>query len=135
MAREELAEILGRTLRDEVMLQQSLDRVRNFGCESAVADRTSDRLMESDRSTEAEIVGVQQAVSGFDFFAFDADIGNPVLAATVGAAGDVQLQVLLKAGEPFLQLFDEPARKTLGFGDRELAEFRTAAGDGASPEG
>src|SRR5258708_17745052 len=65
MAREQLAEILGRTFHQQVMLQQSLDRVRNFRCEATVAHRTSDRLMESDRSTEAEIGGVQQAVSGF----------------------------------------------------------------------
>ena len=71
----------------------------------------------------------------FDLLAFNADVGDPVLPATVGASGDVQLQVLIEAGQALFQFFDQPAREALRFGDRQLAEFRAAAGDGAAREG
>ena len=70
----------------------------------------------------------------FHFLALDADVGDPVLTATVGASGYVQLQVLIETGQTLFQFFDQPAREALGFGDGELAEFRAAAGDCAARE-
>ena len=69
-----------------------------------------------------------------DLLAFDTDVGNPVLAATIGASGDVQFQVLLEARQPFLEFLHQPAGKTLGLGNRDFAKFRTAAGHHAAPE-
>jgi hypothetical protein len=43
------------------------------------------------RSAEAEVVGVGELAFVLDLLAFDADVGDPVLAAAVGAAGDVSL--------------------------------------------
>ena len=37
-----------------------------------------------------------------DLLAFEADVGDPVLAAGVGAAGDVELDLLVEAGEAVL---------------------------------
>ncbi len=90
--------------------------------------------MQAERSAHAEVVGIDQAVVDFDLLALNADVGDPVLAATVGASGDVQLQVLIESGQTFLQFFHQPARETLGFGDGQFAEFRAAARHGAAPE-
>ncbi len=58
-----------------------------------------------------------------------------MLAAGVGAAGDVELDLLVEGGEAIFHLGDEPLREGLGFGDGELAELGSGAGDGAAPEG
>src|SRR5215469_14824404 len=55
-----------------------------------------------------------------------------MLSATVGASGDVQLQVLLESRQAFVEFFGEPARKRLGLGDRDLAELSAGAGDDAT---
>ena len=52
-----------------------------------------------------------------------------MLPATIGATGDVQLQVLVEAGQALFQFFNEPAGESLRLGDGELAEFAAAAGD------
>ena len=91
--------------------------------------------MQPQGSTYAEVVSVDEAVLNFDLFAFNADVGNPVLAAAVRASCDVQLQVLIETGQALFEFFDQPAGKTLGLGDRQLAEFRSAARDGAAEEG
>src|SRR6202040_3091121 len=84
----------------------------------------------------AEVVGVAHfSVLLLDFFAFDADVGDPVLAAGIGAAGDMELDVFLIAGETFFELLGEPAGVGLGFGESELTEFGAGAGDGAANEG
>ena len=69
-----------------------------------------------------------------DFLSFKADIGNPVLAAGVGATGDVEFEMLIERGEAVFEFLDDPTREALGFGDRELAEFGSGAGNGAAPE-
>ena len=58
-----------------------------------------------------------------------------MLSAGVGAAGDVQLDLLVEAGETLFHLADEPLGEALGFGDGELAELGAGAGDGPAPEG
>ncbi len=52
--------------------------------------------MLADRSAEAEVVGVGQLALVLDLLAFDADVGDPVLAAAVGAAGDVEPELLIE---------------------------------------
>ena len=66
------------------------------------------------RSTETEVVGIYQFAFVLDLLAFDPDVGNPVLSATVRASGDVQLQVLIEAGKTFFEFFNQPAGE--GFG-------------------
>ena len=58
-----------------------------------------------------------------------------MLAAGVGAAGDVEADLLVEAGEAVFELGDEPLVEGLGLGDGELAELGAGAGDGAAPEG
>jgi len=115
--------------------EEAGDGVGNFFGAAAVANGTSDGSELADSSANAEIVGVDELAIHFDFFAFDADVGDPVLAATVGAAGDVELDVVAEAGEAVIELFGEPAGERLGFGESELAEFGAGAGNGAANEG
>jgi hypothetical protein len=89
----------------------------------------------ADRSADAEVEGVDHLAVLLDLLAFEADVGDPALAAGVGAAGDVQLDLLVEAGQPLFHLADQPLRERLGLGDRQLAELGAGAGDGAAPEG
>ena len=58
--------------------------------EAAIADGTSDGGVCADGAAETEVVGVGELAVVLDLLAFDADVGDPVLAATVGAPGDVE---------------------------------------------
>ena len=66
--------------------------------------------MVADSAADAEVVGVDELAVVLDLLAFDADVGDPVLAAAVGAAGDVELELLVEAGQALFELLDEPAR-------------------------
>src|SRR5882757_6996785 len=99
------------------MRQEALDGVGDFGGGTAVADGTGYGGELADAAAYAEIIGVDHFAFVLDFLAFDADIGDPVLAAGVGAAGDVQLDVFLVAGETLFELLGEPAGIRLGFGE------------------
>ena len=70
-----------------------------------------------------------------DFFALEADIGNPVLAAGIRAAGNIYFERLIEFGDALFEFFDEPAGEGFCFSDGEFAEFGAGAGDGAAPEG
>ena len=52
--------------------------------------------MQAERAAQAEVVRIQHAIADFDLLALDANVCNPVLAATVRASGDVKFQVLLE---------------------------------------
>ena len=71
---------------------------------------------------------------GLDFLALDADVGDPVLAAGIGAAGDVETELFLIVGEAVFEFLGKPAGKRFGFGEREFAEFGAGAGNGAANE-
>ena len=58
-----------------------------------------------------------------------------MLAATIRAAGYVQLEVLIELGKPFFKVVDEPSQKTLGLSDGQFAELCAGAGYAATPEG
>ena len=90
--------------------------------------------MQSERPSHAEVVGIEEAIADFDLFSFDADIGDPMLAAAVWASRDVQLQVLVESRQTFFQFLDEPPRKALGLRDGKLAKLGPAAGDSSSRE-
>src|SRR5208283_3628796 len=129
-----LERVVGRAL-GVVRAEKAGDRVGNFFGAAAIADGAGDGGELANGSANAEIVGVDEFVIHFDFLAFDADVGDPVLAATVGAAGDVELDVFAEAGETVFELFGEPAGEGFGFGESEFAEFGAGAGDSAANEG
>src|SRR5207247_9900937 len=95
---------------------------------------TRGTLLPAHTASDAEIVGVDHRALHLLLLALDAEVGDPVLPATIRASGDVDLQVLIEAGHPRLHLLHQPAREALGLGERELAELRARARDRPAPE-
>ena len=114
--------------------QQTLDRRRHRGRGQPEPDGPRDRLVAADRAADAEVVGVDERAVDLDLLALDAEVGDPVLAAAVRAAGDVDPQLLVEARQALLQALHQPAREALGLGERQLAELGAGARDGAAPE-
>ena len=111
---------------------KSFDRVGNIGCRAAVSDRTRDGSNLANASSDAEVVGVDHFSVRFYFLAFDADVSDPMLSATVRAASDVQLYLFGKSGKPVFEFGREPAREPFCFSECEFAKFGTGASDGAA---
>src|SRR6266436_4894346 len=103
--------------------EQARDGVGDFVGGATIAYGAGDGGELAYAAAYAEVVGVDHFAVLLDFFAFDADVGDPVLTAGVGATGDVELDVFLIAGETLFELFGEPAGVGLGFGESEFAEF------------
>jgi len=87
--------LLGLPVR-QVLAQQALNGIGYKRCRAAIADRASDCSMLTHRSAEAEIEGVGQFALVLDLLALDTDVGDPMLAAAIGAAGDVQTKLLVE---------------------------------------
>src|SRR5208337_449194 len=119
----------------EVIAQQAFNGFGHQRRRATVAHRPRDARMLAHGSAETEVVSVGQFALMLDLLALEADVGDPVLAAAVGAAGNVELELLIELRQPLLELVDQPAREALGFGNRQLAKFSAGAGDGAAPEG
>ena len=119
----------------EIAIEKALDGVGDFGRGYAVAERARGASVPADGAAYAEEEGIDQLTVLLDFLSFKADVGDPVLTAGVGAAGDVETDLLVEAGEAVFELVDEPLVEALGFGDGKFAEFGAGAGYGAAPEG
>ncbi len=119
----------------EVAVEEAFDGGGAVFCGGTVAQRTGGAGVFAYGSADAEVEGVDEGSVLLDLFAFEADVGDPVLAAGVGAAGDVELDLLVEAGEAVFHLGDEPLVEALGLGDGEFAELCAGAGDGSAPEG
>ena len=91
--------------------------------------------MLADGAAYAEVVGVDEIRALLDFFAFEADIGDPVLAAGVRATGDIQFEWLIEFRDAVFEFFNEPAGEGFCFSDGKFAEFGARAGHCAAPEG
>ena len=135
MARKPGAQIFVRLARPPGTGAAGAQSLREPAARAAIADRARDAGVLANRSAEAEVVSIDELAFVLDLLAFDADVGDPVLAAAVGAAGDVQPQLLIELRQALFKLVDQPAREALGLGDGQLAEFGARAGDGAAPEG
>src|SRR5579872_3752438 len=134
MAGEKAAQIFAWFAVGEISTQHTFDSFWNLSCGTAISDRARDGLIQSEGSSQAEVIGVHHVSVDFYLLAFDSYVSNPVLPATVGATGDVKFQVLIKPRKTVFQILDQPSREALGFGDGELAELRTAASHGTPPE-
>src|SRR6185369_5176728 len=132
MPRQQLTQVLVSTATIVEFTEQALDGVRNVGGRATVTDRPGDGCKFADAAADAEVVGVDHLAIYFCFFAFEADVGNPMLTATVRASGDVQAYLFLKAGDAVVQLLGEPAGEAFGFSQSQFAELRAGAGDGAA---
>ena len=118
----------------QVLAQQALDRFGDKRCGAAVSNGARDGRVLADCSAETEVVSVGQLALELDFLAFHADVGNPMLSAAIGAAGDMELELLVKLRQALFKFIDEPAREAFCLSDCELAELRACAGDCAAPE-
>ena len=134
MAAEPGAQVLFGLRGRQIVAQQALDGLGNQRRGAAKAHRASDGRVLADRSAQAEVVGVDQLALVLDLLAFHADVRDPVLAATIGAAGDVGAQLLVELRQALFQFVHQPAGKAFGLGDGQLAELGAGAGDGSAPE-
>jgi hypothetical protein len=116
-------------------VEKTRDGFGNFLSAATVAYGTRDGSNVANAAADAEVVSVDKFAFDFDFLAFDANVGDPVLAATVGAASDVKFELMVEAGIAVLQSFGEPASETLGFRESQFAEFGAGAGHSATHEG
>src|SRR5205823_5509084 len=130
VASEELAQVLVRLPAGLVLAQQALDRGGDLRRRAAIPDLPRHALELAQRTAQEEIVGVDHPAVHLHLLPFDADVRDPVLAAAIRAAGDVDLQVLVEAGEALVQLLHEPAGEALRLRDGEFAELRSGAGNG-----
>src|SRR5713226_4218589 len=131
---KELTQVLARLAHGEILLKQSLNRIRNLSRKAAITHWPRGRLMQTKRSADAEVIGIDDTAVDFHLLAINANVGNPVLSATVRASSNVQLQVLIEAWQTLFQFLHQPAGKALRLRDRQLAELRAAARDAAAPE-
>src|SRR3989442_10972273 len=134
VARGELAEVLGRQAVGQKGAQQALDRRGHLGRGQAETDGSGHGPMPAHGAADAEVVGIDERPAQLDLLAFDAEVSDPVLAAAVRAARDVDPQVLVEPGQPPLERLHEPARKPFRLRDRQLAKLRARARDGPTPE-
>src|SRR5579863_10723767 len=120
-----MPQILARRVLCKVGAQQTLDRFRNLSCRATITYGPRNALIQTERAAETEVVRVHHAAIDFDLLAFDSNVGDPMLSATVRTTCDVQLQVLIETGQTLFQFFHQPPGKALCLGNRELAEFRS----------
>src|SRR5271169_4959148 len=99
VAAERGAEVLFGLTVGEIFAQQAFDGFGDQRRGAARADGARYGGVLADGSAEAEVVGVNELAFVLDLLAFNADVGDPVLAAAVGAAGYVELELLVKAGQ------------------------------------
>ena len=93
----------------QIIPQQPLDRLGHQRRRAAIAHRPRNAGMFAHRSAQAEVERVGQLAFVLDLLAFEANVGDPVLAAAVRAACDVQLQLLIELRQPLFELIHQPA--------------------------
>src|SRR5689334_5820493 len=134
MPGKKVAEVLSGVPLFQIAGQQALNGVRHFTGRAAISNWPAKARTLAHGPAQAEIIGVLDAPVDLELLAFQADIGNAVLAATVRAAGDIELQLLVKRRQALLQLFHQPSRKGLRLSDGEFAELAAGAGHSPAPE-
>src|SRR5579862_8222944 len=118
----------------QILPQQSFDCFRHEWRRAAKSDWSRCTRKFTHRTAEAEVIGVGHLAFVLDLLSFQANVSDPMLAATIWAASNVNLELLIKLRQPFFHLVHQPARESLGFRDGEFAEFGARAGDRASEE-
>src|SRR5580692_5106391 len=83
--------------------EQPLDCIGNIRGGAAIANRPGNGCNLAEASADTEVIGVYHPPIYFDFFPFNADVGDPMLAATIRAPGDVEPQLFLKIGKPLFE--------------------------------
>src|SRR5215472_8649968 len=128
------AQILIAVTRCEKCPQQTLNCFRHVFRAAAVSDLPCDVCMLANSSSNTEIVGIYQVGTLLDLLAFEPNVGNPVLAAGIWAARNIQLERLIELRHTLFELLNQPTRECLRFGDCEFAEFRARARNRSAPK-
>src|SRR5215472_7792451 len=105
MARKEATQVFPAVAVVQVKTEQPFDGVGNLRGGTAIAYRTRKAGVFPHGSAQAKVVCVLQDAIHFDPLSFQAYVSQPMLAATVGAPGHVEPQLLVERGYAFVQLF------------------------------
>src|SRR5271167_1446302 len=92
---EKMPKILARRAIGEIRSQQPFDGLGNLGRGATKPHSPRDFLIEPERSTQAEVIGVHHVSADLDLLAFDSDVGDPVLSAAVRTTRHMQFQMLI----------------------------------------
>jgi len=127
-------QIFPRLTQSHVAAEKACDGIGAIFGGCAITDLAGDGGVFAYGASNAEIEGVNHLAVLLDLFSLEADVGYPTLAAGIGAAGDMEAELLIEGRKAFFQFRDEPLIEGLGFGNGEFAEFGAGAGDGATVE-
>ncbi len=94
--------------RRKIGAQQAFNRFGAIFGRGTVADLAGDGGVLADGATDAEVERVDHLAVLLDLLPLEANVCDPALAAGVGAAGDMQLDLLVEAGQPLFHLAGEP---------------------------
>src|SRR3954451_3186008 len=97
MPREKHPQILIGKLRSEIGSQQALNRGRHVGRRTPITERARYGLERAHAAAHAEIIRVYPLPVHLQLLAFNPDVGNPVLPATVWTSRYVKFEMLLES--------------------------------------
>src|SRR5882757_6098173 len=92
----------------EIAAQQTLNGIWYFARRATIAHRSSKAGVLTHGAAKAEVVSVLNTAGNLELLAFQTDICNAMLAATVRAARDVEFQLLIKLRNPLFQFLNQP---------------------------
>src|SRR4029077_13017990 len=117
---------LGGTLA-QVCHKEARESVRNtiLGC--PIADAMRDRAGRSDTSADEKIESLHLSTVDIEQHTLESYVGDPMLAARVRAAGEMDFDILTKLGNAVLELAGELDAQKFRLGNCELAEFTARA--------
>src|ERR1700678_2823332 len=134
MAAEPGPQVLAGVAVRQILAQQPLDRFRDQRRRAPIADGAGNGGVLTDCAPQTEVIGVDEPAFVLDLFPLDADVGHPMLTASVGAAGHIELELLIESRQALFELVDNPAREALGLGNRKFAKLCSGAGNRAAPK-
>ena len=118
-----------------VRIEHALERIRYVVSRGAVSDTVRDGASPAEPPAHKEVESFHLRFSLLEEDPLEPDVSDPVLAAGVGASGHVELERLVEAQQPLLQILRETDAEQLGFGDRELAVLGSGARERAPLKG
>src|SRR5437660_2051887 len=134
MPGKELPQIFPWITQVEIGAQNAFNRFRRLRSGATISDGTRKSGILAHRAAQAEIVGIHHLTVDLDLLAFQSNVGQPMLPATVGTSSNVESQFLIEGGQAVFEFFHQPACKALGFCDSQLAELGAGASHGPTPE-
>src|SRR2546428_4778765 len=113
VAGKEFPQILSRQSLLKIALQKKLNRVRNFTRQTPVADWTSNRLMQTDCTADAEVGGILEPAAALIFLAFIPIFAVQGWPPPVRQPGNWRLKCFSDPGQPSSSSSTHQPAKTL----------------------